>query len=141
MANHLKATFYNLRNYDAFCAATQTMMDQIKTPDGIFIGDNLFTFNRNLSFLDDGELMAEEEQASIWRIYINCWFARRAMGIAGDIVECACYRGTTARIMADYVDIATSDKEMWLYDLFDHDETMRHHDMTLHGAGLYDHND
>jgi len=147
LANHLRATFYNLRNYDAFCAATQTMMEEIKTPDGIFIGDNLFAFNRNLSFLDDRKLMAsfnahaesEAEQAALWRIYINCWFARRAMTLDGDIVECACYRGTTARIMADYVDFSASDRTMWLYDLFEHDETMRHHDMALHGAGLYDH--
>ncbi len=147
MANHLKATFYNLRNYEAFCTATQTMMEEIKTPDGIFIGDNLLTFNSNLSFLDDKKFMAafnaharmDAEQASIWRVYINCWFARRAMGIDGDIVECACYRGTTARIMAEYTDFAASDKGMWLYDLFEHDETMRHHDMPMHGTELFDH--
>lgn len=146
MPNHMNAVFYGVQDIDAFCETSQSLINQIKTPDGIFIGDNLITFNRNLSFLGDEKMMAavnqhakkQEEQASIWRIYLNCWCARRAMRLEGDMVECACYRGTTARIMADYVDFADSDKTMWLYDLFEHDdETMRHHHMPGHGEGLY----
>lgn len=124
MANHMKAVFYGVHDYEAFCAAGQNMISLIKAPDGIFIGDNLFAFNRNLSFLDDEKMMSAfnahaelaEEQAAIWRIHLNCWFARRAMTIDGDLVECACHRGTTARIVADYVDLADSDKTLWLYD-------------------------
>ncbi len=146
MANYMNAVFYGLNDFQAFCEASQSMINQIKAPDGIFIGDNLIAFNRNLSFLGDAKMMAavkehaetEEEQAAIWRTYLNCWCARRAMVLEGDLVECACYRGITARIMADYVDFAASDKTMWLYDLFEHDdETMRHHDMPSHGEGLY----
>lgn len=124
MANHMKAVFYGVHDYEAFCAAGQNMISLIKAPDGIFVGDNLFAFNRNLSFLDDARMMAAfnahaelpEEQAAIWRTHLNCWCARRAMGLDGDLVECPCHRGTTARIVADYVGLADSGKTMWLYD-------------------------
>lgn len=124
MANHMKAVFYGVHDYEAFCAAGQNMISLIKAPDGIFVGDNLFAFNRNLSFLDDAKMMAAfdahadlpEEQAGIWRTHVNCWFARRAMALEGDLVECACHRGTMARIVADYVDLADGTKTMWLYD-------------------------
>ncbi len=147
MANYMKAVFYGVHDHRAFCEASQTMVNQITAPDGVFIGDNLFAFNRNLSFLDDAKMMAafdehaetDVEQAAIWRYHLLCWCARRAMALDGDLVECACYRGTTARIVADYVDFADSDKTMWLYDLFEHDaETMRHHSMPCHGEGLYE---
>jgi len=125
MANHMKAVFYGVHDYRAFCAAGQNMISLIKAPDGIFVGDNLFAFNRNLSFLDDARMMAAfnahaelpEEQAAIWRTHLNCWFARRAMSLDGDLVECAGHRGTTARIVADYVELAESDKTLWLYDV------------------------
>ncbi len=35
------------------------------------------------------------------------------------------------------VDLAESDKGIWLYDMFEHDETMRHHAMPEHGADLF----
>ena len=135
MANHMKAVFYGVHDYKAFCAAGQNMISLIKAPDGIFIGDNLFAFNRNLSFLDDAKMMAAfnahaelpEEQAALWRTHLNCWFARRAMALEGDLVECACHRGTTARIVADYVDLADSDKTMWLYDPPRSDSTAKSH--------------
>jgi len=135
MANHMKAVFYGVHDYEAFCAAGQNMISLIKAPDGIFVGDNLFAFNRNLSFLDDAKMMAAfnahaslaEEQAAIWRTHLNCWFARRAMALDGDLVECACHRGTTARIVADYVDLADSDKTMWLYNPPESERSKRPH--------------
>ena len=145
MANHMKAVFYGVRDYPAFIDASQTMVDHIKLNDGIFIGDNLTAFNRNLGFLNDQKLVTSfnahadstAEEATIWRIYVNCYFAKRAMALDGDFVECACYCGTTARIIADYVDLGDSDKSMWLYDLFEHDDDRRHLDMQEHGTGLF----
>ena len=146
MSNFSKGAFYGIGNMQEFFNATQTMINHVTTQDGFFIGDNLITINKNLSFLDDEKLMTafnayaetEFEQATLWRIYVNCHFAKRAMALDGDIVECACYRGTTARIIADYVDLAESDKGIWLYDLFEHDESMRHHAMSEHSANLFD---
>jgi len=146
MLNHLKAIFYGVKDYQAFCTLIQSAITQIKVQQGIFTGDNLIAFNRNLSFLEDAPLMAAfnahadqpEEQAALWRTAVSAYFARRAMALPGDIVECACYRGTTARIICDYVDFGESGKEMWLYDLFEHQDAMAHHAMPTHGAGLYE---
>jgi hypothetical protein len=41
--------------------------------------------------------------------------------LEGDFVECACYRGTTARIICDSIDFALRDKQYYLYDKFDQD--------------------
>ncbi len=146
MSNFAKVALYGIKDMRRFFDATQTMINHVTTHDGLFIGDNLIAINRNLSFLDDEKLMAafnahaktEIEQGTLWRIYVNCHFAKRAMTLDGDIVECACYRGTTARIIADYVDLADSDKGIWLYDMFEHDESMRHHSMSAHSADLFD---
>jgi len=140
MANFTRGAFYGIGDGPGIFEATKTMVGHINTNDGIYFGDNLITINRNLSFLEDEKLMAafnahaltEIEQGTLWRLYVNCHFAKRAMALDGDIVECACYRGTTARIIADYVDLAESDKGIWLYDMFEHDESMRHHAMTGH---------
>jgi hypothetical protein len=145
MANFSKGAFFGIGNAQAFQTGAQLIMDNVNRKDGIFMGDNLIAINRNLSFLEDEKLMASfhahtdspTEQGTVWRIYVNCYFAKRAMGMEGDIVECACYQGTTARIIADYVDLADSDKGIWLYDMFEHDESMRHHKMPEHGADLY----
>lgn len=146
MLNHLKAIFYGLKDHDAFCGLIQSAISQIRVQKGIFTGDNLLAFGRNLSFLEDAPLMdaynkhagEPEEQAALWRTAVNAYFAKRSMGLEGDIVECACYRGTTSRIICDYVDFGQSDKEMWLYDLFEHQDGMVHHAMPTHGSGLYD---
>ena len=146
MLNHMKAVFYSVKDYNVFCGLIQQAITQLKVQNGIFAGDNLFAFNRNLSFLEDAALMeavnahAEnaEEQAAIWRTAVNAYFAKRSMALPGDIVECACYRGTTARIICDYVEFGKSDKQMWLYDLFEHQQDMTHHAMPNHGDGLYE---
>ena len=146
MSNFSNGAFYGIKNAQGFLTATQSMVNNVITKDGIFLSDNLMAINRNLSFLDDKKLMASfnthtesaAEQGTLWRIYVNCYFAKRAMALEGDFVECACYRGTTARIIADYVDLAESDKGIWLYDLFEHDESMRHHAMSKHSSELFD---
>ena len=145
MPNFSKGAFYGIENSQGFLTGTQMMLDNLKRKEGIFMGDNLIAINRNLSFLEDEKLMAafdahtetSTEHGTIWRIYINCYFAKRAMAMEGDIVECACYQGTTARIIADYVDLAESDKGIWLYDMFEHDESMRHHALPEHSTDLF----
>jgi hypothetical protein len=145
MPNFSKGAFFGVENSQGFLTGIQMMLDNMKRKEGIFMGDNLIAINRNLSFLEDEKLMAafnahtetSTEQGTLWRIYVNCYFAKRAMGMEGDIVECACYQGTTARIIADYVDLAESDKGIWLYDMFEHDESMRHHALPEHSADLF----
>lgn len=93
----------------------------------VFLGDNLFTLGRNLTFLQDGDFMrafdcAEPnrlERAIIWRKHILNWAARRALCQPGDFVEAACYTGFTARLICNALDLVAPGKRFWLYDLFE----------------------
>jgi len=123
-----------------------SLASSLRIPYGNFCADNLITFNRNLSFLEDDKFMqaidehteTDIEKATIWRLYLLCWAAKRGMQIEGDFVECGCYRGITANIICDYVNLSRSEKEYYLYDLFEHTEDMVHHAMPGHGPDLYE---
>ncbi len=145
MHNHMTSVFHGVIDHGAFCTGIQNAINQVRS-GGVYAGDNLFTFSRNLSFLDDERLMSafneqaetEVEKSALWRYNVLCWAAKRAMAVDGDMVECACYKGVSARIVADYVDLNASNKSFYLYDLFEHDDSMAHHDMPEHGADLYE---
>lgn len=128
MKNYLTNEFFGVLDGTAFLTSIQTTINQVP-PAGVWAGDNLFTFGRNLSFLDDEPLMAAvakhtntvTEKAILWRTAVLAWAARHALRLDGDFVECGCYRGTTARILVDAVDLAHTDKRYYLYDTFEHD--------------------
>lgn len=130
---------------DLFYEAVQSAINQV-SGEGLFTGDNLFTFGRNLSFLQDEPFMkafqkhteTDIEKSIIWRNYVLAWAAKRAMNLPGDFADCGCYKGITAHILCDYIDFANSDKQFYLYDLFEHEETMNHHSMPEHSATLYE---
>lgn len=144
--NFLSTMFFGVTN-PGFVQGIQLAVNNT-APDGIYAGDNIFTIGRNLGFLEEGPFSdawkrhAETtvEQAIVWRIYVLAWVAKSVIArkIPGDFVECACYKGTSARIVCDYVDFANSGRHYYLYDLFDHDDTMVHHAMPEHSATLYD---
>lgn len=147
MQNHLTNMFWGLANHTEFIKGLQHGVNQLAGQDGIYTGDNLFTYHRNLSFLEDEKLMAafrkhattQVEQAILWRVSIVAWAARNGMRLEGDFVECACYKGTTARIVCDYLDFNSQpDRHYYLYDLFEHDASMPHHSMPEHSAQLYE---
>ncbi len=134
-------------DYAAFTESLNKAMAVMLHPEGVFVGDNLVTFTKNLSFLDDPafmgpfdrEAVSVGDRSPIWRRYVVAWAAKSALRrVAGDLVECACYKGITARIVAEYAGLAASDRGYWLYDLFEHDASMPHHHMPEHGATLYD---
>ena len=146
MANHLNGTFFGLANPSEFARGLQRALNQIAGQDGIYAGDNLFAYHRNLSFLDDAPLMqawtahatTPVEQAILWRISTVAWAASNGLRLDGDFVECACYKGTTARIVCDALKFAEQiDRRYYLYDLFEHDPAMAHHAMPEHSARLY----
>lgn len=143
---YLSNVFFGLKDPAAFFKGMTEALSALKSNVGAFAGDNLFTYARNLSFLTDEKFMkafnshvtTNVEKAIIWRIATVAWGARNGMRLQGDFVECACYKGITARIVCDYTDFgARPDKHYYLYDLFEHDETMPHHHMPEHGEGLY----
>lgn len=143
--NHITTAFYGMADPNMFYKGIQTAINQV-SPQGVFTGDNLFTFGRNLSFLEDRKFMEAFEKHTetvieksiIWRSYILSWAVKRAMNLPGDFAECGCYRGISARILCDYVEFGNSDKTFYLYDLFEHSEEMSHHSMPAHSTKLFD---
>lgn len=128
MKNYLTSEFFGVLDGPAFLQAIQATIHQVPG-SGVWAGDNLFTFGRNLSFLDDEPLMAAvtehadtvTEKAILWRTAVLTWAARHALRLDGDLVECGCYRGTTARILVDALDLSNADKRFYLYDSFETD--------------------
>lgn len=146
MGNYLAKGFYGLTNPDGFVSGIYQVVNSLAMQEGIYTGDNLFTYNKNLSFLDDEALMkafnthvtSDEEKSALWRISTVLWGARNGLRLEGDFVECACYKGTTARVVCDAVKFAgQSTRHYYLYDLFDHDPAMPHHAMQEHSRKLF----
>lgn len=144
---YLSNLFFGLSDVPKFFAGINQALASLKNTTGAFTGDNLFTYSRNLSFLTDAEFMSaynahvttDIEKGIIWRIAVVAWAARNGMRLQGDFVECACYKGITARIVCDYVNFgAEPDRKYYLYDLFEHDASMPHHTMPEHGKTLVD---
>ena len=112
----------------------------------MFAGDNLITFGKNLSFLTDERFMAaveaqvttEVERTILWRTAVLAWAARNGLRRDGDFVECGCYRGTSARIIADTLGFGTIDRTFWLYDLFEYPEGSTHSPMPGMGGDLFE---
>lgn len=146
MKNHLSSLFFGLNRPDMFIQGIQQAVNEINGQNGIYAGDNLFTYHRNLSFLDDEPFMqavnahatTEVEKAILWRMSTVLWGVRNGLRLEGDFVECACYKGTTVRVICDAVDFANyPDRHYYLYDLFDHDPSLPHHAMPEHSKQLY----
>jgi O-methyltransferase len=144
--NHLSSSFFGLKNHKSFIQGIQQAVNEINGQNGIYRGDNLFTFHRNLSFLEDERFMksflmhskTDVEKAIIWRVATVLWGFNNGLRLEGDFIECACYKGTTARIICDTLDFHSyEDRHYYLYDLFDHDPTLPHHAMPEHSNQLY----
>ena len=60
MKNWSTKEFYGLKDNNEFINGVQHCVNQISAPVGIFTGDQLFTYNKNLSFLDDEKFMRSE---------------------------------------------------------------------------------
>lgn len=135
-----------LANFEQIWTDITSALRGLAIQDGIFLSDNLVAWERNLSFLDDEKFMRlftthaqnQMEQGIIWRTHIFVWCVEQALRRKGDLVECGCYKGTSARIACDYVGFEAARKKFYLYDLFEHTEDMPHHGMPEHGPGLYE---
>ncbi len=150
MKNFVNSCFYGVSDSTEFFRGVQQALKEL-APYGIFCGDNLFTIGRNLGFLDDAVFMSifernthnadpkqqEIERTVLWRTHVLTWAARSCLKFEGDFVECACYKGTSAKIICEYLDFNNTGKHYYLYDLFEHEEGMDHHSMPAHGSSLY----
>lgn len=127
----------------AFENAIETMI-KIFGQSGIFAADNLITFNRNLGFGEDAAFLGafqetartHQEKSLIWRLHVLCWAGQHARHVPGDFVECGVYEGLSALTVAKYLKLESSDKQLWLYDLFDHSTVSAGTRMPAHGPAL-----
>lgn len=147
MAHYVSDTFFGIKDYEQFVEGLNLSFKALPSLEGLFAGDNLITIDKNLSFLTDVPLMkafnahatTRIERGLIWRIMTVLWGARNGLRREGDFIECACYKGITARIICDTIDFgAYPDRHYYLYDLFEHDASMPHHHMLEHASTLFD---
>ena len=106
---------YNIDDLGKFNFAIKLLKESLdpEVRETIFVGDNLVTWNRNLSFIRDpfysnlfyNENLGATEKSIIWRTYILLYFAEKALTISGHYLELGCYRGTTAETLLKRCDL------------------------------------
>jgi O-methyltransferase len=136
-------SYFGVTDAARFISARDELFEVIKNKDSVFAGDNLITWGKTLGFMQEQAFVdavnkhtrSGTERATVWRVATLVWAARQTQGLEGDFVECACYRGSSARIVADLVGL--KGRRYFLYDLFDHDPSMPHHTMPEHSSTLY----
>lgn len=145
MPHYLSSAFFSVHDGKGFGESLQAAINCTRS-DGLFTGDNLFTFAKNLSFLGNEKFMeafgrhaqTDIEKGIIWRTYVLCWAAAQGLRREGDFVECGTYKGTSAHIILDYLDFDKSHRNFHLYDLFEHAPQMSHVKLPEHGAQLHE---
>lgn len=137
---------WGVQDKPRFWETLKALFSTLEQPDeGVFSSDALVVWGRNLGFLDDEAFTsawdkhasAQFERGILWRTAVLVWAARQALRREGGFVECGCYAGTSMRIVLDAVDVGS--REVFLYDLFEHQGEMVHHAMPAHGPQLYEH--
>lgn len=112
---------------------------------GHYFGDNLLTWGRNMSMLDDQPFVrawktnveSDSDQAILWRRYVLACAAYHCVQLGGDFVECGAYTGVGMKTVIDYLGGTAFPRTFWGYDLFEYQEGMLHHAMPEHGEGLF----
>jgi len=101
---------------------------------GYYIGDNLFTWARNISLLDDdafnyawsSNIACDADEAIAWRRYILATSAYHCVHLPGDFVECGVYAGSGIKVVMDYLGGTEFPKAFWAYDTFDYNPVEGH---------------
>lgn len=94
---------------------------------GFHLGDNLFTWMRNVSAAEDSVFLEAwqsnvtnaADEAILWRRYILCCAACHCVHLAGDFVECGVLAGTGVKTVIDYFGRDNFAKRFWAYDVFE----------------------
>jgi hypothetical protein len=101
---------------------------------GHFLGDNLFTWGRNNSALEDpafqeawrNNIQSQSDRAIVWRRYILATTACHCVHLDGDFVECGVNAGTGIKTVMDYLGGQAFPKTFWGYDTYDYHPTASH---------------
>ena len=139
--------------YPVFWATTdgKAVAESVKSATAMLVGghhfaDNLLTWARNMSMLDDAPFVAAwqanaesaSDRAIVWRRYVLACAAYHCVQLDGDFVECGVYTGVGIKTIVDYLSGPAFPKTFWGYDVFEHDASMMHHAMAEHGPDLYE---
>jgi hypothetical protein len=98
---------------------------------GYYIGDNLFTWQRNNSWAEDpvfaaawrANLTNSTDEAIVWRRYLIACAGYHCAHLRGDFVECGVYAGTGVKTVLDYLGGPDFPKTFWAYDTYDYNPT------------------
>jgi hypothetical protein len=101
---------------------------------GYFYGDNLFTWGRNNSALEDAtfkkawqeNIKNGADEAIVWRRYILACSAYHCIQLPGDFAEFGVYIGTGMKTVMDYLGGEAFPKSFWGYDTFDYNPVEGH---------------
>lgn len=136
-------TYWGVSNPQRFAE----LMEEAKSlvGPGYFLGDNLFTWSRNNSALEDGpfrkswesNIQNTADQAIVWRRYILACAAYHCLHVEGDFVECGVYIGSGIKTVMDYLGGTDFKKTFWGYDTFDYNP-VEGHAFDRQQEGLFD---
>jgi len=112
---------------------------------GYFLGDNLFTWGRNNSALEDipfrnawqENIKNSADEAIVWRRYILACSAYHCIHLQGDFAEFGVYLGSGVKTVVDYLGGASFPKNFWAYDTFDYNP-VEGHAFSEQEAGLFE---
>ena len=117
-------------------ARFKELMDEVVglVQAGSYLGDNLFTWMRNLSLFEDSafrqawksNIIDPSDEAIAWRRYILCCAACHCVHLEGDFVECGVLHGTGIKTVIDYFGKDAFAKQFWAYDTFDTNPVEQH---------------
>jgi len=113
---------------------------------GHYFADNLLTWGRNMSMLDDeafvrawrANIESPSDEAIVWRRYVLATAAYHCVQLDGDFVECGAYTGVGMKTIIDYLGGVDFPQAFWGYDAFEHSAEMLNHPMPDLGPELFD---
>jgi O-methyltransferase len=134
--------YWNVRDPARF----QSLMDEATklVQPGYYFGDNLFTWGRNNSLLEDEAFRKAwttntqdaADKAIGWRRYLLACAGYHCVQLPGDFVECGAYAGTGIKTVMDYLGGPSFPKAFWGYDTFDY-HPVKELQMEEQRPGLY----
>ncbi|MEW6688689.1 MAG: TylF/MycF/NovP-related O-methyltransferase [Pseudomonadota bacterium] len=125
LLNFSVTTSWGIRDPARFHALIAEAMKLVSP--GYHVGDNLVTWGKNNSALEDGlfrqawesNLRSEADRAMVWRRYVLACAGYHCTQLPGDFVECGVLYGTGIKTVVDYLGGARFTKTFWGYDAFE----------------------
>jgi hypothetical protein len=136
--------FWGVDNQGRFSEAVKELSTVVEY--GYHASDNLITWARNNSMLDDqlfvraweSNIESPADRAIVWRRYILATSAFHCVQLDGDFVECGAYTGVGVKTVVDYLGGKNFPKQFWAYDVFEHQEGMPNSPMPEVGPQLFE---